>query len=754
VRRDGVFFRVGAILLGAAAALPAPQDEAEALRVSVETDWELQERGRKRTAESPVAIRDALKRATRIGAEGLEPLAREVEAVESLGASARLDLYRKIRGRAREQALRRIGPAPIVFMKRRRFICQMLHEYLGYFYDPPKTAGGGVFVLEEPGRSLRTRDLLRGRLPEGHYTTLALSHDARNVYFAYADHAAPKPDFYAPKPGDRFFRLHAVSPDGQDLRRLTNDPCDDFDPCPLPDGGIAFMSIRRGGFTRCNNPWEPITVYTLHRMDSDGRNIRTISFHETNEWHPGVLPDGRIAYSRWDYVDRSAANFHGIWAANPDGSAPAALFGNYTVKINACYQPRGIPGSNRIAFIAGAHHADVGGSLVLLDPSKTSLDPGNGRDRLDSIEVLTPEVCFPEGVGWPKTWFHSPWPLSEDHFLVSYSHDPLPGMSSKEGRDTETGLYYFDRHGNLELLYRERGISCMYPIPLVPRAAPPVLPDVRDRDLGDEGEFLLADVNRSLYPMPEGRPIRELRVFQVLPKTTHIANKPQIGHANAEGARMLLGTVPVEADGSAYFRAPARKALYFQAVDADGRAVQGMRSVTYLQPGERRGCVGCHEPPHQAPPTRPVAAALRPPSRIAPGPDGTLPFSYPRLVQPVLDRNCARCHGAEAKAKPSLTGEPSGTFSRSYVSLKPCLDWLAWGKGPDVTKPGKMGADASRLLRVLEDANHRDEVRLDEEDRRRLRIWLDGNVPFYGTYGADEQAAQREGRAVPPPAVQ
>ncbi len=342
------------------------------------------------------------------------------------------------------------------------------------------------------------------------------------------------------------------------------------------------MSTRRGGFTRCNNAWEPITVYTMHRMDADGRGIRAISFHETNEWHPSVLPDGRIAYSRWDYVDRSAADFHGIWATNPDGTAATALFGNYTVKINACYQPRGIPGSNRIAFIAGAHHADVGGSLVLLDPSRASLDPGSGRDRFDSIEALTPEICFPEGVGWPKSWFHSPWPLSEDRFLVSYSHDPLPGMSSGEKRDTETGIYYFDRFGNLKLLYREKGISCMCPIPLAPRAPPPVLPDIRDPELGEEGEFLLADVNRSLYPFPQGRAVRELRIFQVLPKTTHVVNKPQIGHANAEGARMLLGTVPVESDGSAYFRAPARKPLYFQAVDEGGRAIQSMRSVAYL----------------------------------------------------------------------------------------------------------------------------------------------------------------------------
>ncbi|MEA3227355.1 MAG: hypothetical protein U9Q07_15500, partial [Planctomycetota bacterium] len=133
--------------------------------------------------------------------------------------------------------------------------------------------------------------------------------------------------------------------------------------------------------------------------------------------------------------------------------------------------------------------------------------------------------------------------------------------------------------------------------PLQERPLPQIVPSTLDKNLGDEGEFVLADVRRSLFPLPASRQIRQLRVFQVLPKTsTHIANKPRLGYANAESARMLLGTVPVEADGSAYFRAPAQKPIYFQAVDETGRAVQSMRSVTYLQPGERRSCTGCHEP--------------------------------------------------------------------------------------------------------------------------------------------------------------
>ncbi|HRR57855.1 MAG TPA: hypothetical protein P5057_12920, partial [Acidobacteriota bacterium] len=283
----------------------------------------------------------------------------------------------------------------------------------------------------------------------------------------------------------------------------------------------------------------------------------------------------------------------------------------------------------------------------------------------------------------------------------------LPGMGPNVKDDNYTGLYYFDRFGNLELLYADPEFSCMYPIPLEPRPTPPVVSSSLESALGEEGEFILTDVKQSFFPLPESRPIRRLRIFQVLPKTsTHVANQPRIGYANAEIARMLLGTVPVEEDGSAYFRAPARKPLYFQAVDGDGRAVQSMRSITYLQPGERRSCVGCHEPPGTASPARPDLMALRrEPSTIEPGPEGTRPMSYPLLVQPVLDRHCVRCHDGsqgEWKAPPVLTGEPEGAFTQSYASLKPFVRWYEWGDKSirEIgTEPGRSGADESRLLK-------------------------------------------------------
>ncbi|MBE0535702.1 MAG: hypothetical protein IH624_08525 [Phycisphaerae bacterium] len=753
-----------------------PQNGSEmtdALRRMVETDWAGQEQRQGRRPSDAAAIDAALARTRRLLADHLEMgldlaaeevflghLASQAGALETLDESKRTDLYLRIRRLARTLALDNplVTGRRLAFLKRRRFICQMLHEYNGYYYDYGDIAGGGVYVLTSPGRSLEVTDLIKGRLPKGNYSTLSLSHDGKTLYFAFAKRSAGKPD-YAGRNGFHIFAMH---PDGGGLRQLTDGPFDDFDPCPLPDGGLAFMSSRRGGFCRCNNPWEPLSTYNLHRMNVDGTGIRTLSFHETNEWHPSVLNDGRIVYIRWDYVDRSAAHYHGLWVSNPDGTNPAALFGNYTQNINACYQPRAVPGSTKIAFLAGAHHADVGGSLILLDPARAGLDAVTGQDRFDALEVLTPEVCFPEAPGWPKTWYHSPWPLSENYFLVAYSREPLPGMGPNIDKDTRTGLYYFDRFGNLELLYEDEDISCMYPIPLAARPMPPVVPSELDERLGDEGEFFVGDVRMSHFPLPADRPVTALRIYQVLPKApNHIANEPRIGYPNADSARMLLGSVPVEADGSAYFRAPARKPIYFQAVDAAGRAVQTMRSVTYLQPGERRGCVGCHEPRNASleMTARPMAMK-RAASVIEPGPEGTLPFSFPLLVQPVLDRNCVSCHDGSTgsgKSAPDLTGAADGTFTKAYKSLRRYVRWYEWGGEtirPIVTKPGESGADMSRLSKIIGDAAHREHVQLAPEDAERLNIWLDGNVPFYGTYEPEAHRAQLAGEAVPPPVLQ
>ena len=266
---------------------------------------------------------------------------------------------------------------------------------------------------------------------------------------------------------------------------------------------------------------------------------------------------------------------------------------------------------------------------------------------------------------------------------------------------------------------------------------PPVVESSLPAGADDYGTMLLNNVYQGLPGAAPGA-VKELQVVQILPKGTPVADSPPVGLAGEENARAVLGTVPVEYDGSAHFRAPARRPLLFQALDADGLAIQTMRTITYLQPGEVRSCVGCHEDRGSTPPNVPVATVHRRPSEIVPGPEGTRPFSYVQLVQPIWDRHCIRCHSGDKPPKGiDLTRGPQGAFSRSYVSLCGDRDRF-WGPGTNpgnaaealvprfgarnevhTTPPGgAYGALGSRLMRMLR-AGHNgialtpDEVRND-----------------------------------------
>jgi mono/diheme cytochrome c family protein len=245
---------------------------------------------------------------------------------------------------------------------------------------------------------------------------------------------------------------------------------------------------------------------------------------------------------------------------------------------------------------------------------------------------------------------------------------------------------------------------------------------------------------------------------QVLPKTTPHANEPQVGLANASPGKQVLGTVPVEADGSAYFRAPAGIPIAFQALDAQGRAIQIMRSITYLQPGEQVSCVGCHEPRASTPvPGRDALALAREPSTITPGPDGSKPLSYPLLVQPVLDQRCVACHRAgKAEGEVILTGEPQGHFTVSYNALVSRVPYPAWanpdGNCEPMTRPDHFGARGSKLMMDLLKGHAK--VVLTADEIERLVTWMDANALFYGTFDPPDQERQRRGERIAGPKLE
>jgi hypothetical protein len=639
----------------------------------------------------------------------------------------------------------------------------LVMQYFGWRARP----GGGLFILEEPGRSLASRDILGGQLAQGHVLEPRLSYDARRIVFSYVKCTGefPDPGRLANDVDEGFYHIWEVNVDGTGLRQLTRGPYDDLMPAYLPDGGIAFSSTRRKGYARCFGSQFSLRwhVYTLHRMDGDGQNLHALSYHDTNEWFPTVSDAGLILYSRWDYIDRDAVTHQNLWATRPDGTNPLAVWGNATPSPHCSFQPQPVPGSRKIIFTASAHHSITAGSIAMVDPAVSA----NGQQ---AITRLTPSVPFPEAEGNNiREYYNSPWPLSEKYFLVAYSPVPLiwePGSNPANA----LGVYLLDAFGNRELIYRDLEIGSANPCPLVPRPVPPVLPSILPQNPPPTGEMVLADVYQGLGGVAPGL-IKELRVVQIFPKTTPLANDPPLGLAGEENGRAILGTVPVEPDGSAYFTVPAGKPLLFQALDHDGFAYQTMRTVAYVQPGEQLACVGCHDNRRSSPASGGLLALRRPPSAIKADELGGQPFSYVRAVQPVLDKQCVRCHGGERMDKGvDLRGTPHKGFTVSYWALCGDRDFNGPGTNPEnaaralvprygmrnsvqVTLPGGMyGARGSRLLKLL--AVGHEGARLEPSERRRLAAWIDLNAIFYGLNRPEDEARQLRGEALPMPDIQ
>ncbi|OHB67984.1 MAG: hypothetical protein A2V70_09890 [Planctomycetes bacterium RBG_13_63_9] len=747
--------------------LPGARDAKLDLPAMVELEWEWEDR-LDGTAESYAgAGRRHLDKARRL-LEDLRTgrpddfLGGEVEAIEELAAQAETTSdwkpwYLRVRWLKRRVALANplMKFGKLLFCKR---VPTSYSHLVMQYYGWRARAGGGIFVLEDPGHSLACRDILGGRLAEGNVLQPCLSYDGKRVVFSFVRCSGREYDPSTVSNGDGdegFYHVYEVDVDsgvnGGHLRQLTAGPYDDLMPAYLPDGGIVFCSTRRRGYARCfgsqfSHRWD---VYALHRMDADGGNLRALSLHDTNEWFPTVDNAGRILYARWDYIDRDAVTHQNLWTTRPDGTNPAALWGNATPSPHCAFQARPVPRSNKIVFTASAHHSITGGSIAMVDPAVDF-------DGHEAITRLTPEVPFPEAEGLNiRQYYCSPWPLSEKHFLLAYSPVPLvwePGANAANA----LGIYLMDGQGNRELLYRDPAIGSTNPCPLVPRPAAPVLPGALPSEPEPVGEMVLADVYQGLGNVGRGS-IRQLRVVQIFPKTTPWANVPRIGVAGEENARAILGTVPVESDGSAYFVVPAGKPILLQALDEQGMAYQTMRSVTYLQPGERVACVGCHESRTTAPVDARLAALRRGPSAIDAGALGGRPFSYVEVVQPVLDKHCLRCHGGEStEADLDLSGKPEGGFTRSYLSL--CRDTelvprFEMRNQIQVTPPGgSIGARGSRLMRLL-CAGH-EGVELGADEICRLATWIDLNATFYGAYSPEDQARQLRGEMLPMPEIQ
>ena len=595
--------------------------------------------------------------------------------------------------------------------------------------------------------------------PEGELTTLYRPDGGEFVGDVDLHFDADRLLFSMPRANGRW-QVFEMPADGSDLRQLSlvEEPdVDNYDACYLPDGNIIFTSTAPFVGVPCVTGSSHVA--NLFLFDGATGDIRQLTFEQDHDWCPTVLGNGRVLYLRWEYSDIPHFVSRILFSMNPDGTGQMEYYGSNSYWPNAMFYARPIPGSSTqfVAVVGGHHDRPRMGELVLFDRAK-------GRHEADGAIQRIPghgkkvEAILLDGLtqnSWPK-YLH-PYPLSDKYFLVSCQ--PTSGSN--------WGLYLVDVFDNVTLIKEIPGYALLEPIPLRPTPRPPM---IRSKVVPDRNDALvyLADIYEGdgLKGVPRGT-VRKLRLF-----TYHFAYHGMGGQVNRVGLdgpwdiKRVMGTVPVEPDGSALFRVPANTPISLQPLDERGQALQLMRSWMTAMPGEVLSCVGCHEQQKAAPPAAMVtAAAGREPAEIAPWYGPTRGFSFTREVQPVLDRHCISCHdgspGPNGKPRPDLRAAPfvrppgpengyqSGSrFTPSYLALRRYVRAATIESDMHLLMPGEFGADTTRLVQMLRKGHHG--VALDDEAWDRLITWIDLCAPAHGTWheivGEQKVNHQRERR--------
>jgi len=633
---------------------------------------------------------------------------------------------------------------------------------LGYMAVP----GARLLVLDGLSPDGKLRQLMPQAPLHGSFWRPDLSFDARRVIVSFKPH------------NEKSFHLYEINVDGTGLRQITDGPFDDLDPIYLPDEQHVVFSTTRGNtYVRC---MPPTSAFVLARCDRDGSNLYFISSNNEPDYLPSVMNDGRIIYTRWEYTDKPLWRAEKLWTVYPDGTQTSMLWGNQSVWPDLLKDARSIPGSRRVMFTGSAHHDWFSGSVGIITPDA-------GQNFPDGLAKITADVPWPECGNGPVDpvesphyhrsgeyrAYYSPYPLSEKDFLVSAN------------RGGKFALYLMDVDGNRELIY-EGTHNIFHAVPLRPRLRPPVLPDAvawpvaEQRSSPKDGIFFSANIYQGTPAALRGK-AKSLRVLSIDHKTytywhqrPYISTGPVVSGVQSDGVKRVLGEVPIEADGSVSFSAPAGVSLHFQLLDGEHRALQTMRSFANLMPGETRGCVGCHELHSTTPAAGAHALALaRPPSKITAPPFTDITVSYPRYVRPVLDRYCSKCHTGEGEGrkKLDLTARPGFLdFDETYWLFTGHPTWGApykmpanppagWGIADTLmveaygttdprayVTPEPMSALSykSRLIELVSSGKHHD-VRVDPVSRLRLILWVDTMCPYRG----DEEI-----REIPDPVFQ
>ena len=531
--------------------------------------------------------------------------------------------------------------------------------------------------------------------PSGGIRDPQIHYDGDKVLFSYR------------KGGSKFYHLHEIDIDGTNLRQLTDGSYDDIEPTYLPDGDIMFCSSRCNRWVQC---WHT-HVAVLYRCDADGGNLRIISANVEQDNTPWVLPEGQVLYTRWEYIDRSRTRYHHLWTSNPDGTGQMVFYGNMhpgTVMIDA----KAIPGTDKVVSIFSPGHGrkEHAGAVTIVDP-----DAGPD-DRGRAVRISQGEE------------YRDPYALSANCFLVA----------------VDSRLLLMDDEGRTEVIYSlgEEGGTywCHEPRPLRARPRERIIPPRVD-SASSTGHLILADITqgRNMVGVQQGE-IKKLLVLESLAKPiNHSGTMEPTSLGGTFTLPRVLGTVPVEPDGSAYMELPALRSLFFVALDEDNLSVKRMQSFVTVMPGETTSCVGCHEQRTNAPRSideSRLLALRRAPSRVQPIRGVPEVFDFPRDIQPILDKHCTECHDYSERPAGDmpLVGAYGPWYSHSYYALL-SRGQVIHGRDADGNRaPRSVGSSASPLMKLL-DGSHYD-AKLSDLERTKVRLWIESGAPYAGTYAA------------------
>ncbi|MCF7955325.1 MAG: hypothetical protein K9M75_05950 [Phycisphaerae bacterium] len=632
--------------------------------------------------------------------------------------------------------------APLLFIK--RYSYTGIHIYDTFYKWPASDKGngagtGGVYILENPFAprdEWKIRTVIdgnsEGTLGNGVYTHPDISFDCSKIIFCYKGTPTGSTMIYE------------IGIDGKNLRQLTDPtPClaeykgrkhgiHDISPTYMPDGRIVFLSTRPAGLVPCAD--EGVSV--LHVMNADGSDIHPISVNSETEFDPMILPDGRIIYGRWEYIDKTALTVQSLWTVYPDGSNETAMYGNNMVFPEAILDPRPVPGTGLIAATLSKHNASPRGTIAMIDPFVGKNDPAaifNFENKKDPT--------FDRGNSC------EPYPVSKDMMIYS----------GRENGANRNSIMMMNRKGEKVTLLSDPDISLHAPLLVKPRSAR-TMPQFVDRTK-TTGKFYVQNVYDGLKGVEPG----EAKWLRVIEESSRVSASPgssifnqtfSISAALAFSAKIYHGMVPIHEDGSIYFKAPAGRAIFFQVLDKDKRLLQSMRTFIQASPGTTRSCIGCHEKKTNAPtslkPIPNTMALKNGPAKPKPESWGSGYMDYSTLVQPIWDKHCVKCHGGEKgfNGRLDLTGGWTTFFNNSYENLVDrrhtqlipyytagidCMNGTAHYSVP-LFPPKSYGSAVAPLAKVIA-SGHKGRIKnLTETERDMVMAWIDSNGLYFGTW--------------------